>query len=145
MRSFLIVGSCLVTILITTAAHDLGAAAPLRQSPGAAAPAIASHKAALDKYCVTCHNQRLRTAGFALDGLDMTSASAVGAQREVWEKVIHKLRARTMPPAGRPRRRRACSSAWAMIRWTWTRSARAPDFRPSRWHRGCCAWSSTAT
>jgi mono/diheme cytochrome c family protein len=59
-----------------------------------------SPRAVLDKYCVTCHNQKLRTAGLALDGLDVSSP---GANAEVWEKVIAKLRAGSMPPPGRAR------------------------------------------
>jgi mono/diheme cytochrome c family protein len=54
----------------------------------------------LDKYCITCHNQKLRTAGLALDNLDVTKPSA---NAEVWERVIAKLRAGSMPPQGRPR------------------------------------------
>jgi len=57
-------------------------------------------QAVLDQYCTTCHNQKLRTAGLALDGLDATRPSA---NAEVWEKVIAKLRAGSMPPPGRPR------------------------------------------
>ncbi len=57
-------------------------------------------QAVLDKYCITCHNQRLRTAGLALDSLDITHP---GANAEVWENVIAKLRAGSMPPPGRPR------------------------------------------
>ena len=52
------------------------------------------------KYCYACHNQRLQTAGLMLDTAD---AEHVGADAEVWEKVIRKLRAGTMPPVGRPR------------------------------------------
>jgi mono/diheme cytochrome c family protein len=63
------------------------------------APAPAP-RAVLDKYCVTCHNERLRTGGLALDRLDITNP---GANAEVWENVIAKLRAGSMPPAGRPR------------------------------------------
>jgi mono/diheme cytochrome c family protein len=59
-----------------------------------------SPQAVLDQYCVTCHNQRLRTAGLALDALDVSQASA---NAEVWERVIGKLRAQSMPPPGRPR------------------------------------------
>jgi len=57
-------------------------------------------RAVLDKYCITCHNQRLRTGGLALDGVDATTP---GANAEVWERVIAKLRAGSMPPPGRPR------------------------------------------
>ena len=52
------------------------------------------------RYCVTCHNDRLRTAEFSLDGADLAQ---VGPHAETWEKVVSKLRTRTMPPAGRPR------------------------------------------
>ena len=54
----------------------------------------------LDRYCVACHNDRLRTAGLTLAGRDL---SQVGAHAEIWEKVVTKLRTRTMPPVGRPR------------------------------------------
>jgi hypothetical protein len=54
----------------------------------------------LDSYCVTCHNQRLKTAGLALDGVDVT---APHTNPEVWERVITRLRAGSMPPPGRPR------------------------------------------
>ncbi len=46
----------------------------------------------VSKYCVTCHNQKLKTANLVLEG-DSNSA-------ETWEKVIVKLRSRSMPPPG---------------------------------------------
>ena len=57
-------------------------------------------RALLDRYCVTCHNERLQTAGLMLDQLDITQ---VGANAPVLEKVVHKLRSGQMPPEGRPR------------------------------------------
>ena len=54
----------------------------------------------LDRYCVTCHNDSLRVAGLALDTVDV---GRVGDHGEIWEKVVGKLRAGMMPPAGRPR------------------------------------------
>jgi len=57
-------------------------------------------KALLDKYCVTCHSQRLRTAGLVLEGIDVANPPA---RADVWERVIAKLRAKSMPPAGMPR------------------------------------------
>ena len=57
-------------------------------------------EATLTRYCITCHSDRLRTADLSLDGLDL---SHVGEHPEVWEKVVAKLRARAMPPVGRPR------------------------------------------
>src|SRR5215472_10748526 len=48
-------------------------------------------------YCVSCHNQRVKTAGLALDAAD---ADHLANSAETWEKVIVKLRSRAMPPAG---------------------------------------------
>jgi len=63
----------------------------------AQAPPPPDPRAALDTYCVGCHNARLRTGGLALDELDPSRA---GANADVWEKVVRKLRTREMPPAG---------------------------------------------
>ena len=78
------------------------AASPSR--PGAVAeqaqaPAPPSREL-FDRYCVTCHNERLQTAGLMLDRLDV---SQVHANAETLEKVVRKLRSGQMPPEGRPR------------------------------------------
>jgi hypothetical protein len=54
----------------------------------------------LNQYCVTCHNQRLKTAGLVLEGMDPTK---IPADSEAWEKVVRKLRTGAMPPPGLPR------------------------------------------
>ena len=66
----------------------------------AAAQTAIPDRALLDRYCVTCHNERMRTADLMLDQVDLTQP---GAHAEVLEKVVRKLRAGQMPPAGRPR------------------------------------------
>ena len=58
----------------------------------------------LDKYCVGCHNARLKTGGLALDQLDLSRLSDHAA---IAEKVALKLRAGMMPPARSPRPDRA--------------------------------------
>ena len=57
-------------------------------------------KALLDQYCITCHNQRTKAGGLALDTLDVTD---VGKDAAEWEKAVVKLRAGLMPPTGMPR------------------------------------------
>ena len=57
-------------------------------------------KSVVDTYCVSCHNDKLRTSGLSLEGVDTTRPAA---NAEVWERVVTKLRAGAMPPAGRPR------------------------------------------
>ena len=69
-------------------------------------------RALLDQYCVTCHNERLRTADLALDTLDVDN---VGMAPAVWERVVRKLRAGAMPPLSRPRPDAATYDAFA--RW----------------------------
>jgi cytochrome c551/c552 len=66
----------------------------------AIAAAAQPPQAALNQYCVTCHNSKLKTGGLALDKLDLTR---VAPDAETWEKVARKLRAGMMPPAGAPR------------------------------------------
>src|SRR5206468_12110617 len=80
---------------VTTRAEPAG-------TPGFASSSASSEKprALLDRYCVTCHNDRVKTANLSLQGLDLTKAAE---QADVWEKVIRKLRAGVMPPPDIPR------------------------------------------
>ena len=69
---------------------------PARRSLATAAPATAEkQKALIDRSCVTCHNNRVKTANLSLEGLDF---ARVGDRAELWEKVVRKLRAGVMPP-----------------------------------------------
>jgi mono/diheme cytochrome c family protein len=54
----------------------------------------------VNKYCVSCHSEKLKTAGLALDRID---ADNPYKSEETWEKVIAKLRSRAMPPPKLPR------------------------------------------
>src|ERR1700688_4359772 len=65
-------------------------AASQQQLPASpASPATSAQRALVDKYCVTCHNQRLKTAGLMLDRMDLDRG--VPESAEVWEKVLRKL------------------------------------------------------
>ena len=59
-----------------------------------ASPALAQRQF-LDRYCATCHDQRLKTGGLSLEQVDV---SRPAAQPDVWEKVIRKLHTGLMPP-----------------------------------------------
>jgi Protein of unknown function (DUF1592)/Protein of unknown function (DUF1588)/Protein of unknown function (DUF1585)/Protein of unknown function (DUF1587)/Protein of unknown function (DUF1595)/Planctomycete cytochrome C len=63
-----------------------------------------SQQELVNKYCVTCHNERAKTGGIVLEKIDVDHP---GASAELWEKVIRKLRAGLMPPSGAPRPDRA--------------------------------------
>jgi hypothetical protein len=75
--------------------------APIRAASQSMAPAVtAEMTSTIDKYCVTCHNQKVKTGGLSLEGMDLAT---VAKHAETWEKVFQKLRGNMMPPAGRPR------------------------------------------
>ena len=86
-------------IVLSGGADRLDAASPqtASQSPSRS---DTWQQALLDRYCVTCHNTQLRTAGLTLDSHSVTS---VGDAPDVWEAVVRKLRAGVMPPSPRPR------------------------------------------
>jgi cytochrome c5 len=73
-------------------------------------PNASSQRALLDKYCITCHNERLRTAGLTLDKANIDD---IGGGAEVWEKVLRKVRTGAMPPAGMPRPDQATFDAFS--------------------------------
>jgi mono/diheme cytochrome c family protein len=97
-----------VSVVLLTTGLGIGVAETSSGAPAAASSAIQqirdgsrpAHRAFLDEHCVMCHNGRLHTAGLALDTVDLGD---VGHEAAIWERVVRKLRADAMPPAGRPR------------------------------------------
>ena len=84
----------------TSAYAQAGPQLPPSRAPAASA---SPHGEILDRYCLACHNERLRTRGTVPVSFEGLTVADVGADAEVWEKVVRKLHARAMPPAGRPR------------------------------------------
>ena len=126
----------------TLQAASSGAANPLAASPQSAnsqalsvkpnTPSLVpSHeqRELLDRYCVTCHNERLKTANLLLDRADVEH---VAEDAELWEKVVAKLRSGAMPPAGRRRPDKATIDG--LISWLETTIDRAAsaDLNPGR-------------
>ena len=95
----------------------------------ASAPDVESVRAVLGRYCETCHNDRLRTAGLALDTMD---PARVGDHAAAWEEVVRKLRTGSMPPAGRPRPAAAVYGAVAATLETALDQAAAAAPNPGR-------------
>jgi Protein of unknown function (DUF1592)/Protein of unknown function (DUF1588)/Protein of unknown function (DUF1587)/Protein of unknown function (DUF1585)/Protein of unknown function (DUF1595)/Planctomycete cytochrome C len=63
----------------------------------AAAPAVSPTADTIARYCVSCHNDRLKTSGLSLEHADAAHADT---NPELWESVARKLQARAMPPQG---------------------------------------------
>ena len=83
-------------------------------------------EATVDRYCLGCHNDRTRTAGLTLAGV---RSESVAAQAPVLEKVLHKVRAGEMPPAGRPRPDGV--TAANLVAWLETELDRAAAAQPN--------------
>jgi mono/diheme cytochrome c family protein len=95
------------------------AAVPVNWSTPAAAvqqPAsspIAANRATFERYCLTCHTTRQKERGTVPIALDTLDLSRIPADAAVWEKVVLKLRAGVMPPAGSPRPDKATHDGFA--------------------------------
>ncbi|MYH31427.1 MAG: hypothetical protein F4137_21890, partial [Acidobacteria bacterium] len=99
-----------IAVAVTLSSAAVGTAfAQAGESAGAMSP----QRALLNRYCVTCHNERvvagngsgmmaeqLRLVGLALDSADVDN---VAEHPELWEKVVRKLRVGAMPPQPRSR------------------------------------------
>src|SRR6185436_1696078 len=97
------------------ATRPVATAPPAASTRVQGAPAVAAHPPAvdrgmLDRYCITCHNDRLKRGNLVLAGIPLEPLHANG---EIWEKVVRKLRSGEMPPAGAPRPDRAVTLAAA--------------------------------
>ena len=97
MRMLRAIGA--VCVVVATV-QPAGAAAGQTDTPS---------RALLDRYCVACHNERLKTGGVMFDQVDI---SRVAEHRELLEKVVRKLRSGQMPPQGRPRPEQSAVTAF---------------------------------
>jgi mono/diheme cytochrome c family protein len=93
------------------------------------APTISANQALLQKYCVSCHNEKMKSGGLALSGLDMTQISR---DTEAWEHVIRKVRTGAMPPVGRPRPEKTVAASFVTYLETELDRAGAANPNPGR-------------
>jgi mono/diheme cytochrome c family protein len=108
-------------------AGSMHAAQP-QSSPAAPSPG-SQYSVVLNRYCVACHSEKLKTAGLVLEKADVAN---VPQGAEMWEKVIRKLRTGAMPPAGLPRPDSATSDAFAAYLETAIDRAAATKPNPGR-------------
>jgi hypothetical protein len=122
--------------LLLTAAFVTGVACTLTAAPQQAektAPAD-PNKALVNRYCVTCHNQKLRTAKLAFDTMDLAHPEKDAL---TWERAIRKLRGGMMPPPGAAKPPLEAVNAFATYLETSLDKASAANFNPGsvRIHR----------
>jgi mono/diheme cytochrome c family protein len=96
-----------LTLAETADVHAQTPAAVAKASAGSAA----AHGTVFTRYCVSCHTQGMKERGTVPIALDKLATTDVAADPATWEKVVLKMRAGVMPPAGSPRPDRATSEA----------------------------------
>jgi len=107
------------------------------QTPGLQSktrPTLSPARELVSKYCVTCHNERLKTANLLLDKADDQIANA----SDTWERVVVQLRGRSMPPANMPRPDNATYESvatWLETELDRAATARLNPGRPASLHR----------
>src|ERR1700686_2446630 len=119
-----------ISLLAALAAYAL-VAAP--QQAGKQAPAD-PNRALVNRYCVTCHNSKLKTANLAFDVIDLTHPEKDAL---TWERAIRKLRGGMMPPPGAPRPPAEAAASFATYLEASLDKASAANFNPGsvRIHR----------
>ncbi len=113
------------TSYLSAAAQQETSVAPSSSGPSPGT----QYRAVLNRYCVTCHNEKLNTAFLQLDKADVEN---VGAGAAVWEKVVRKLRTAAMPPVGAPRPDKAVYDSFATYLETALDRAAAANPNPGR-------------
>src|SRR6185369_9607176 len=105
-----VVGLCAVFIVSTSRDARLAAAGAPQRPAAASALSAVQVKTMISDYCVTCHNERLKTGSLELDSKDVAHLEENTA---VWESVVRKLRTGMMPPKNAKRPDRATLDAAA--------------------------------
>ena len=102
---FILLLSC---AFIATAYLQAGGLEPRSTAPAATAlsrfaesqATAESQRAVLQRYCLGCHSEQVRSGGLSLEAVDLADVASAG---ETWEKVVRKVNAGMMPPPGMPR------------------------------------------
>jgi hypothetical protein len=105
MKRLIFIGGFLLVVVAASGPH-----AQVRPEVRLKPDTTSDDQALVDKYCVTCHNARTLSGNLSLAGLD---AAKPADHPEIFEKVIRKVRAGLMPPAGMPRPERATLDGFA--------------------------------
>jgi mono/diheme cytochrome c family protein len=91
MRYSLAIVALAVAIFLSSSGHMA-----IGQQTGVAS-ASSAQRVLLDQYCVTCHNQKSKTANVMFDTMDLANLTK---DAEIWERAIRKVRGGMMPPPG---------------------------------------------
>src|SRR5438045_7321879 len=127
MMRYVFVAVAIGAALLSSGSGNLGAARPAQQT-SASSPS-SPQRAILDQYCVTCHNQRSKTANVMFDTMELTNLSK---DAKTWERAVRKLRGGMMPPPGARQPERASIEKFAS--WLQTSLDEAAVAHPNPGH-----------
>src|SRR5262245_43244301 len=114
------------TVAVTLSCLHVQTSAQTATSTAGTVTPASSPRGLVDRYCVTCHNERLKTADLRLDRLDVDNP---GAEAEIWEKVVRKVHTGTMPPSNVPQPSQ--DDRRALLTWLETSLDAASAARPN--------------
>jgi mono/diheme cytochrome c family protein len=123
---------CVSTRILSVAAGvavilGAGPSMTAQQAPAStSSDRLSNQKATVTKYCVTCHNDRTKTGGLALDKMDFDNLPGGAA---VWEKSLKKVRVGMMPPPAAPQPDPETRAA--LVSWLTTTLDRAAIEKPN--------------
>jgi hypothetical protein len=101
----------------------------LSVAPALFAQSAPDYRAVLDRYCITCHNEKIKAGSLILNDIDLAN---IPANADIWEKVIRKVRVGMMPPQGLPRPDAATRDAFVSSLQTTLDRAAAANPNPGR-------------
>jgi mono/diheme cytochrome c family protein len=87
----------LASIALVASLTRVFTAAPQQAAAAAQPSPVQGQLATVQQYCVSCHNDRVKTGGVSFQGI---TPESIGQHAEVFEKAVRKMRGRVMPPPG---------------------------------------------
>ena len=106
MRKGIFAATALMLASIGLTAQQTPTKVALPQPNGPSKPVAAqtpdAYQEMLNKYCITCHNQKAKIPAGAPLALDTANLKDPGSEPEIWEKVVRKIGVGAMPPQGSP-------------------------------------------
>lgn len=87
---------------------------------------VSAQRSLINDYCVSCHSQKAKVAGVVLESLDF---NRVGANADIWERVLRKVRTGQMPPAKAPHPEAAETTAF--VSWLESSLDKAAKLNPN--------------
>ena len=102
---------------------------PIQAAQAPSSAAGSSQRAVFKQYCLSCHNEAMKKTGTVPVAFEGEALWDIAANAATWEKVVLKMRAGVMPPAGVPHPDKSVRGAF--LAWLESELDRAAAARPN--------------